>query len=526
MLKKLLCTAFIGATLISFSSATSVSTIILDLSVGQSARSEVSISYHVDEQGSVFGPQDYFVTKDTVYLLDSAQNRILSYHNNELVNTISIADFLAIDLAGDSDDLYVIDSFLNLYRYDGSAFTKVSSFAPKFDEQISNFQISNGFGYFYMPEGNHGTTYQFKLPEQYTSELSFTQTFDGYRLDDDTFYYKDSSDSEELFSSTCELVVYHPSNGQTQRIPVSSDYYLGQVQYLGETTDGQPIIRVEEITQDADYKIKTAQSIRVLTDAGKTISTYDIPKQSLYADSAFASFDGHIYELSNLPSSIEVSVLNMDNPAHNAKSYESPLSIYDAPTQDREPNRTSKASTITRSEIMSNAKSFHTSFTWTCSSKNIADMKNYKKPRYIDGPGEYSCMPYCWGGSSSISQFEDGLADGGRAGNIYTKTSGHVANTYGLDCSGYVTKCWGMSGHKGTGELGDYATEITIKNLKKGDILNWAGHHVVLFEDFKDSDTLKLYECTTSNSYDRVSHTTRSLSNLDDYVPLRYDNVK
>lgn len=463
MLKKLLCTAFLGATLISFSSATSLGTTILDLPVSQSARSEHSLSYYVDEQGSVFGPQDYFIADDTVYLLDSAQNRILTYRDNALVDIISISDFSAIDIAGDSGTLYAIDSLLNLYCYDGSAFTQVSSFAPKFDEQLSDFQISDGFGYFYFAEGDHGTTYQFKLPEQYTTELLITQTFDGHRLDDDTFYYMDSYDTEDLFSNTAVLVVYHPSSGQSQRIPVLSDYYLGQVQYLGETTDGQPMIRVEEVTQDADYKIKTTQSIRILTDTGEIVSIYDLPKQSLYADSAFASFDGYTYELSNLPSSIQVSILDADGTAHNVKSYESPLSAYNAPTQDREPNQTSKASTITRSKIMSNAKSFHTSFTWTCSAKNIADMKNYKKPRYIDKSGEYSCMPYCWGGSSTISKFKDGLAAGGRAGNIYTKTSGHVANTYGLDCSGYVTKCWGMSGHKGTGELGDYATESLLR---------------------------------------------------------------
>ncbi|MDY2968594.1 MAG: hypothetical protein SOR83_01250 [Butyricicoccus pullicaecorum] len=320
MLKKLLCTACIGAALTGLSCAVALGTTILEIPVTSS-----TLSYRVDEQGSVFGPQDYFIADGTVYLLDSAQNRILSYRNNELVNTISIADFLAIDLAGDSDDLYVIDSFLNLYRYDGSAFTKVSSFTPKFDEQLSNFQISNGFGYFYMPEGDHGTTYQFKLPEQYTSELSFTQTFDGYRLDDDTFYYKDSSDSEELFSSTCELVVYHPSNGQTQRIPVSSDYYLGQVQYLGETTDGHPMICVEEVTQDETYKIKTMQSIRVLNDTGDTLSVYGVPKQTLYATSAFASFDGHVYELSNLTDTVQVHLLS----DHTARSAAPALSIAD-----------------------------------------------------------------------------------------------------------------------------------------------------------------------------------------------------
>lgn len=305
MLKRLLCTACIGAALTGLTCAAALGTTILEIPVSPS-----TLSYRIDAQSSVFGPQDYFVADETVYLLDSAQNRILTYQNDKLTKTISISDFTAIDIAGDSHTLYAIDNLLNLYRYDGAIFAKVASLTPKFDEQISNFQISNGFGYFYMPGGKHGTTYQFKLPEPYTSELSFTQTFDGHRLDDDTFYYKDSSDSEELFSSTCELVVYHPSSGQTQRIPISSDCYLGQVQYLGETTDSHPMICVEEITQDETYKIKTMQSLRVLNDTGDTLSTYELPKQTLYAASAFASFDGQVYELSNLTDTVRVQLLN------------------------------------------------------------------------------------------------------------------------------------------------------------------------------------------------------------------------
>ena len=141
MLKKLLCTACIGAALTGLSCAVALGTTILEIPVTSS-----TLSYRVDEQGSVFGPQDYFIADGTVYLLDSAQNRILAYQNHKLTKTISISDFTAIDIAGDSHTLYATDNQLNLYCYDGSTFTKVSSFAPKFDEQISNFQISNGFG--------------------------------------------------------------------------------------------------------------------------------------------------------------------------------------------------------------------------------------------------------------------------------------------------------------------------------------------------------------------------------------------
>ena len=86
MLKKLLCTACIGAALTGLSCAAALGTTILEIPVTSS-----TLSYRIDEQSSVFGPQDYFVANETGYLLDSAQNRILAYQNHKLTKTISIS---------------------------------------------------------------------------------------------------------------------------------------------------------------------------------------------------------------------------------------------------------------------------------------------------------------------------------------------------------------------------------------------------------------------------------------------------
>lgn len=70
------------------------------------------------------------------------------------------------------------------------------------------------------------------------------------------------------------------------------------------------MICVEEVTQNEDYKIKTAQSIRVLNDTGHPLSIYEVPKQTLYANSAFASFEGGTYALSNLTDTVRVQLLS------------------------------------------------------------------------------------------------------------------------------------------------------------------------------------------------------------------------
>lgn len=176
---------------------------------------------------------------------------------------------------------------------------------------------------------------------------------------------------------------------------------------------------------------------------------------------------------------------------------------------------------------MTDAKAYHSSFTWSCAAKNLAALSNWKCPRYVSGAGTYSFMPYCWGGFSTTAQFKTGLSNGGRVGNINTSTGAYVSNTYGLDCSGYVSRCWRQSTKYGTGTIGNICSKINYSQLKSADALNKSGSHIVLYEYADGSGNYVLYEATTLNKYDRVSHTTRPISELSSsgYVALRYNGI-
>lgn len=69
------------------------------------------------------------------------------------------------------------------------------------------------------------------------------------------------------------------------------------------------------------------------------------------------------------------------------------------------------------------------------------------------------------------------------------------------------------------------AKKINASDLLQGDALNYSGSHIVLFEKFDGAGNYVLYEATTLNSYDRVSHTTRSIFSMGNYVPIRYNGV-
>jgi len=113
-------------------------------------------------------------------------------------------------------------------------------------------------------------------------------------------------------------------------------------------------------------------------------------------------------------------------------------------------------------------------------------------------------IPYQWGGFSSISGF--GLANpkdfdeqytgtGNFSGKIHyagdINTGGYTSSkACGVDCSGFVSRCWNLSPRQSTRTLGDniHSWPITFNQLKEGDILNRYNYHVMLFNEFVDEN--------------------------------------
>ncbi|MBQ7943584.1 MAG: hypothetical protein IJ326_05935 [Lachnospiraceae bacterium] len=55
-------------------------------------------------------------------------------------------------------------------------------------------------------------------------------------------------------------------------------------------------------------------------------------------------------------------------------------------------------------------------------------------------------VAYGWGNASSIEEFDKGIADGKYAGNVPEDISRYGSwNTVGVDCSGLLTVCWGIT---------------------------------------------------------------------------------
>lgn len=104
-------------------------------------------------------------------------------------------------------------------------------------------------------------------------------------------------------------------------------------------------------------------------------------------------------------------------------------------------------------------------------------------------------MPYKWGGFDSPESFLAGLKNGKKAGDVATKwkrANGDAVvsdESVGIDCSGFVSRCWLLPKAYSTRELPSICNPLqSWDELQAGDILLKDGH-VILFEKWNANRT-------------------------------------
>ncbi len=175
------------------------------------------------------------------------------------------------------------------------------------------------------------------------------------------------------------------------------------------------------------------------------------------------------------------------------------------------------AGAISRDEVMVRAKAY-AYHPWTCTTANLtATCDSGYQSEYV--PGDYMGLPYDWGGYKTLFQFDQEIAQGHGAGSY--PADGVLSCTSGLDCSGYVSKCWD-AGHNTTSSMNDISSIIAQASLLPGDALNTPGYHVVLFSHLLGTGEPVLYEAVGYNTH---INTNGGWSYVSGYDPIRYDNI-
>ncbi len=125
-------------------------------------------------------------------------------------------------------------------------------------------------------------------------------------------------------------------------------------------------------------------------------------------------------------------------------------------------------------------------------------------------------IPYNWGGCTPIEKFDTGITEGKFAGNV-PNSRDNCPSEYcvGVDCSGLVTICWGLTKRVSTRSITNIASPLDLTDLLlPGDVILLSGSHVMLFINFLDNEKTCARIVDSSRSTGRVLLRTENLSDL------------
>lgn len=474
---------------------------------------------YTDIEGNKYGPNDMCIVNDKIYILDTAKNSVIVTKNSEVERIYDLSKFniQPYMLEVENGMIYVLD-ITN---------SKVLVIKENGSENIYDIQLENNLAVlsFGVSDGNIYITYVGE--EEYTNVYALdindsiyksTKKLLGRYLNGYTYSFVRDSQPYENHSGT--MIISNEDSLSQVKLELYSGNLLLGASFLGVDENNNLVIKTKEYNPDINQE--PVQFVKKIDKLGNILSEeIEANKLEILRNTIFK--DGKVYSIDN-----DGSYLTIASKEIVSQPLSNQIREFNIGSKDvEEISGELRYAGITRSQIMNNAKSYHTSFWWNCNNTNISPMRNYTKPRFINqGAGSYNTMPYCWGGFDSRSQFNNGLARGGRAGNINTSTSGKVYNTYGLDCSGYVSRCWGYGQKLSTRSIVNVSRQIPYSSLRQGDALNNPGHHVMLFDRFDSNGDYVLYEATLLNGYDRVSHTIRSRASVEgNYAAIRYQEL-
>jgi hypothetical protein len=203
------------------------------------------------------------------------------------------------------------------------------------------------------------------------------------------------------------------------------------------------------------------------------------------------------------------------------------------------------AAPVAREDAVAIAASF-ANYRWEPTAKNVrhgqdSDGIKVSTPDRSTGnpdlwqPGQPSVgMPYKWGGFDTLESFARGVRAGKAAGDLYSAEKRRLGgkavsgSAVGVDCSGFISRCWRLATKQSTSSLPGLCTKLgALGELRPGDALNQPGGHVVLFVKWLDA-TQTRFLCYEAEPFSRVRATERHAPEMlaAGYSLLRYRKIR
>lgn len=369
--------------------------------------------------------------------------------------------------------------------------------------------------------------------------LNYTKSFNkGYKLN---LIYKDGKyydGNEEYFRvnilNRSELQIENFNSADASVFRLTFDNDLAYAKIIGQDKAGNLFILIEKYLNEIPLKI--SRQVYTLNENGSISSVLQLPNiKYLYTETDLQiDSEGNLYHLFSNQSGIRIikwqglTEKRLSTIYYSAE-YDYELD-YNLILPTNEPQMTDFPHSVSKairnySLLIGEEYVYHSYF---CNEDNLAPSNTLAADGdWVRTPaglvvGENVRVAYKWGGFNTLPEYDAGLANGKYSGDIHT--DGVSSYAVGVDCSGFVSRCWQMSYHASTSYMPNITTLYSSwEQLKPGDAIHKVGH-VRLFVEHNSDGSMRVVE--SSGRDWGVSYWTYAPSDLSAYSPRYYKNME
>ncbi|MBA3022184.1 hypothetical protein [Propionicimonas sp.] len=278
-------------------------------------------------------------------------------------------------------------------------------------------------------------------------------------------------------------------------------------------------------------------------DSGALVASYTLAAQSSYTPwREVAVYNGQVFQLRAGTKQAQIVQLTPDNRAKTATTKAANVQAPQNFTAAGAPAKVIET-VLNRAEKMAKVK-------WTYKKakhgkigvvtasqrKWVAQAPQLKKIKKASAT--VAAYPYAWGGYDTDKTHSEGaswksFSKSLTAKKVYVSNvrshAGWVPKTAGVDCSGFVSSVFGVGNKRGTSNMIDgkwFKKLKNVRDVKRGDILNRSGDHVVLVLGWVSDTKIQVIESTTTTEYGQVKVNTKTIGYYADkgYTAARYSH--
>ena len=470
-----------------------------------------------------YGPQAFRIRNGAVWLLDSPNHALKKFKNGSFVQKIAIP-FFADDFYLTTPDQYALLSDNTVYMFNDG---RISALYRPADPTTIIERLQSPDDRQILLRFSDG---KMRIFDPQSQKIMALQSKQAQATWDIRLLRKNGRTAEIRIGNTSSFTLRFPENN------------LASLRLIGQDAQGRLYINFEFFKQQVPLLVE--RRIMVFTPQGQKLLTLKIPVNNytqIFRDTDLQP-DGKLYQMRTRKEGLEIVVWDLPAffNAHNPPVLRYPDRFWQGLqynfliTPDSVQNRLPKSAAfedypqVIAHDALTVAQNY-VELAWTCLPENITNGVVYDDQGYpVRTPdwvtvGEDQHVPYKWGGFEDIEMFLNGLDILKYAGDNYTSKCCGSDAAVGVDCSGFVSRCWNLPKHYSTSMMDDALTKpyMNWSDLQPADAVHKVGH-VRLMVKQNGNGSLTVAEASGKDW--KVSYRTYYYGDLSAYTPRYYVN--